>query len=197
MKTLIISDDYFYLNGVRSLSSRETQIIDWEFLYTGADVLSKNDVRDVMHFLQNYPRCFDCVFIRVRSAVFAFELYQSSFYYAQNRVVLDTGIDFVNGSVIFNKITFISPRLPWNILKFMLTRESIISQKKLTEQEKTIIRLYISEGSNNKNTAKKIGLSEKTISIHKNNIIKKLGFPRKNNIATTIFFKYVCCEIDV
>lgn len=96
----------------------------------------------------------------------------------ENRSIVanELGIEY-SGFMVSGELKYIKPLLSAAV--------SMTDQKEffsLTERENEVLEL-VSEGFSNKQIAKKLFLSEKTVKNHLNNIFKKIGVTNRTNAA--------------
>lgn len=174
MRKILITDSYFFQCGVRDIIT-ESHLI-------GCYIELKNLN---LHGLTSR----DCIIIYISSTNILSEIYHELKTKTRARIIVAVDYDLARPLVLVNNTFFLSSNADTTVLlKVINNIKDIKFKRKLTNQEEIVIRL-IMDGYDCENISKKMNLSIKTISLHKNKAKMKTGLLKNNDFTSFSLMK--------
>ncbi|TCW12424.1 DNA-binding NarL/FixJ family response regulator [Raoultella sp. BIGb0138] len=180
MAVLIVTDNYFYMQGLVNMADDECGIswvdsYDSEFAQQKSHALSSEDYV-IIHFAQ------------IDKILCAYRYYLS---HTQAKVIVAPDAKFVSEVSDINNICFLSANASVKTVESILKLKKIkVRKRNLTVREEKIMSLMII-GNLLNDVSEILGLSIKTVSLHKNNTSNKVGLLNNNNITMLGLMRFI------
>lgn len=180
MAVLIVTDNYFYMQGLLSMADDDCYIswvdnVENEFAQQQCRALSAEDYV-IIHFAQ------------IEKMLCAYQHYLSS---SPAKVIVAPDAKFVSDVSDINNICFLSANASVKTVESILKLKKFKARKRnLTVREEKIMSLMII-GNLINDISEILGLSIKTVSLHKSNTSNKVGLLNNNNITMLALMRFI------
>lgn len=180
MAVLIVTDNYFYMQGLVSMADDECNItwvdnIDNEYAHQQCQALSADDYV-IIHFAQ------------IDKMLCSYQYYLMN---SPAKVIVAPDAKFVTDVSDINNICFLSADASVKTVESILKLKKFkVRKRNLTVREEKIMSLLII-GNLINDISKTLGLSIKTVSLHKSNTSNKVGLLNNNNITMLALMRFI------
>ncbi|QFG77000.1 hypothetical protein DMB90_21515 [Raoultella planticola] len=179
MAVLIVTDNYFYMQGLVSMADDDCNItwvdnIDSEYAYQQCQVLSAEDYV-IIHFAQ------------IDKMLCSYQYYLMN---SPAKVIVAPDAKFVSDVSDINNICFLSADASVKTVENILKLKRFKARKETSRFVKKIMSLMII-GNLINDISKTLGLSIKTVSLHKSNTSNKVGLLNNNNITMLALMRFI------
>jgi DNA-binding CsgD family transcriptional regulator len=180
MAVLIVTDNYFYMQGLACVADDDCNIawvdnIDNEYAHQQCQALSAEDYV-IIHFAQ------------IDKMLCSYQYYLSN---SPAKVIVAPDAKFVSDVSDINNICFLSSDASVKTVASILKLKKFKARKrKLTVREEKIMSLMII-GNLLNDISEILGLSIKTVSLHKSNTSNKVGLLNNNNITMLALMRFI------
>ncbi|MEL0551921.1 regulatory LuxR family protein [Raoultella sp. BIGb0399] len=180
MAALIVTDNYFYLQGLLNIANDDC-FVDWidnvdsEFARFQCKRLSAEDYV-IIHFSQ------------IDKMLCAYRFYLSN---SPAKVIVAPDAKFVSDVSDINNICFLSANASVKTVESILNLNKFkVRKRNLTEREEKIMALMLT-GNVTHDVSEILGLSIKTVSLHKSNTSNKVGLLNNNTVTILKLMRFI------
>ena len=180
MTTLIVTDNHFYLQGLLNIANDDSSIdwidnVDSDFARLQCQRLSAEDYV-IIHFSQ------------IDKILCAYLFYLSN---SPAKVIVAPDTKFISDVSDINNIFFLSSSASVKTVENILNLKEFKTRKRnLTEREEKIMALMLT-GHVTNDVSEILGLSFKTVSLHKSNTSKKVGLLNNNTVTILALMRFI------
>ncbi|XXD07150.1 LuxR C-terminal-related transcriptional regulator [Klebsiella sp. R445] len=180
MAALIVTDNYFYLQGLLNIANDDC-FVDWidnidsEFACLQCQGLSAED-----YVIINFSQ--------IDKMLCAYRFYLSN---SPAKVIVAPDAKFVSDVSDINNICFLSANASVKTVEIILNLNKFKARKRnLTEREEKIMALMLT-GNVTHDVSEILGLSIKTVSLHKSNTSNKVGLLNNNTVTILRLMRFI------
>ena len=174
MRKILITDSYFFQCGVHDIIT-ESYLIGCNFELNNLNLAGLTRK--------------DCIILYIGSTNVLAGLYNELKNKIRARIIIAVEYDLTRPLVLVNNTFFLSSNADKSILcKVINNKKDIKFKRKLTSQEELVIKL-IMDGYDCQDISKKMNLSIKTVSLHKNKAKMKTGLLKNNDFTSFSLMK--------
>lgn len=168
MKVLIVTDNYYYMQGLQD-------VVD-------AIYYSPENVKKNRHFFPHISS-EDWILLNLSSLEDMYYFYNHYMNYSRAKIIICLDFKFSTILSEVNNIFFLSSHASVQDVESVLYGKKYALRKRyLTQREETVMSMML-EGASLKEISSSLGLSIKTVSLHKSHISEKSGLINNNDIA--------------